>query len=783
MKTIGKSIPAIDARDKVTGRAIYTDDMKSELFIKILGSPHAHARVKSIDVAEARRLPGVEAVLTHEEVAHRKIPFGSYGACYPIDDHLRHVGDYVAAVAATSEAVAEQALELIRVDYEVLPAVFDVEEAAKPGAYPLFPEGNVHGPSLQEWGDVEEGFREADVMVEDFFDVTPQVHTALETHVCMARWFGDELNIWCSVQTPWELRDIAAYYFEMPESKVTVMVPTIGGGFGGKYTGRYQIITAVLARMAGGKLVKLTFTREEEQYYSRRVRGKIWAKAGAKADGTLTAFQLRGYFDVGAYLRHYATWCSSIGYGINSYRVANAKFESFRVHTNHCHAQAMRSVSAPFFSFPVESIMDQLAEKLGMDPIGIRLKNLPETGDKLPPVPYTNNAGGCKVSRIDTYPAKQMILKVMEAIDWKKKWRGFGQPTAIDGAKRRGIGLAYMMMHCGYIWESGAAIQVVVNRDGSAVVHSGAQEIGEGINTTLCMLAAESLDIPVEDVSIVTADTRTGQYDAIGAKASRQLATHGHLLLKALEEAKRKIRERIAVMWGTAPERIVLSDKSAHIQGQPDGAKPLRDLLKTSVTATAEGAPGDWLPDVKPGFSAYHPVVIAAEVEVDIETGDVKPILLVPAMFPRRMINPGIVRGQCVGGAVMTLGMALWEEFKYDEKAQTYLSHNLTDYRIPHALDIPEIEPVLIEEVDESTPPYEGLPYGAAGLGEHAAWGGPAAIASAIYNATGVRIKSSPMTAEKLLEALGENAKSVRIKSSPMAAEEILEALGEEATK
>lgn len=773
MKTVGKSLPIIDARDKVTGGAIYTDDLKSDLYIKILGSPHAHARVKSIDGTEARKLPGVAAVLTHDQVAHRKIPFGSYGDCYPIDNHLRYLGDYVAAVAATSEAIAEQALELIRVNYEVLPAVFDVEEAAKPDAYQLFPEGNVHGPGLQEWGDVEMGFREADVTVEDSFDVTPQVHTPLETHACMARWDGNELNIWCSVQTPWELRDIAAHYFEIPESKVTVMTPTIGGGFGSKYTGRYQIITAMLARIARGKLVKLTFTREEEQYYSRRPRGKIWAKVGAKADGTLTAFQLKGYFDVGAYLRQYATWCSSIGYGINSYRVPHAKFESFSVHTNTSHAQAMRSVSAPFFAFPMESIMDELAEKLGMDPIEIRLKNIPETGDTVPPVPYVSNAGGCQVSRIDSYPAKQMIHKVMEAIGWKEKWRGYGEPSAIDGTKRRGIGLAYMMMHSGYCWESVAAIQVVINRDGSAVVHSGAQEIGEGINTALCMLAAESLNISFEDVSIVTADTRTGQYDAIGAKASRQLATHGHLLLKALEEAKQKIRERIAAVWGTTPELIVLVGKSAHVQGQPEGAKLLRDVLKTSVTATAEGAPGDWLPDVKPGFRPYHPVVIAAEVEVDMETGDVTPLKLVPAIFPRRMINPGVVKGQCLGGAAQTLGMALWEEVRYDEKTQTYLSKDLTDYRIPHPLDIPEIQPILMEEVDETTPPYEGLPYGAAGLGEHSAWGGPAAIVSAVYNATGVRIRSSPITAEKIFEALEKRGDEMT--PPPLATEKLKE--------
>ena len=758
MKSVGKSIPIMEARDKVTGRALYVDDMQAELFVKILGSPHAHARVKNIDTNNARMLSGVKAILTHKEVTHRQIPFGVYRPCYAIDDHLRHVGDYVAAVAATSEAIAEHALELIKVDYEVLPAVFEVEEAAKPNAPKIYPEGNVQGPSLEEWGDINKGFADADVIVEDYFDITPQVHSPIETHVCMARWQGDELTIWCSTQTPWELRNIASYFFEIPESKVTVLTPNIGGGFGSKYTGRYQIITCLVARIAGSRLTKLTFTREEEQCYTRRIRGKICAKVGAKTDGTIIALQLKGYFDIGAYERHYATWCSSIGYGTNSYKVANARFESYNVFTNHIHAQSMRSVSAPFFAFPMESIIDELAEKLGMDPIEIRLRNMPETGDTVPPTPYINNSGGCTVAKLDTYPARQMIEQVIEAMDWKRKWRGFSKPTAIKGSKRRGIGLAYMMMHCGYCWESAATMQVIINHDGSAVIHSGATELGQGINTTLRMLAAESLNISLADVAIVTGDTSTGQNDTIGAKASRQLVIQGHLLLKAIEEAKQKIRDRVAIIWDTAPELIVIEEKSAHIEGQPEGAKPLRNLLSTSVTGCAAGAPGSWLPDIRPGFRPYQPVVLAAEVEVDIETGEVKPIKLVPGMFPRRMINPGVVRGQCLGGTVMTLGMALWEEVKYDEGAHTYLSRDFTDYKIPRVLDIPEIEPVLLEEIDETIPPYEGLPYGGAGLGELSAWGGPAAIANAIYNATGARIRSSPMTAEEVLQAIEKAA-------------------------
>jgi len=772
MKVIGKSVPILEARDKVTGRTEYIDDMKTELFVKILRSPHAHARVKSIDTSRAEKLPGVEAILTYEEVPRRLLPIRTHRACYMMDEHLRYVGDYVAAVAATSEAIAEEALDLIKVDYEVLPAVFDPEEAAKPTAPKIYPEGNVFGisravpmergtnePGLQEWGDISKGFAEADVVVEDSFDVTPQVHSPIEPHVCMARWRGDELTIWDSTHSPWELRDVLASVFEMPESKVVVLSPNVGGGFGGKYVGRYEAVTCLLSRMAGGKSTKLTLTREEDQCYTRRPRGKLYAKIGARKDGTITALQLRCYFDIGAY----GTWkTGSTGFhlegGVLSYKVENARFEGWDVHTNNFRSECMRSVHVPFMAFPTESIVEEVAEKLGLDPIEIRLKNMPETGDMMPPTPYINNSGDFPRARLDIYPGKKLLQEVMEKIDWRRKWKGLGKPTAINGSKRRGIGLAYCLGYSGYYQDGLASTAVVINRDGSAIIHSGAQELGQGINTTLCMLAAESLGISFEDVAIVTADTRTGQYDLISARSSRQLATNGHLLLKAIEEAKQKIRERVAPVFQAKPEEIEIKGKQAYHKRYPEGAKPLRELLGATVTGSAIGPPGSIYPEVKPGFKALQPMFLAVEVEVDVETGVVQPIKLVTGMFPGKMINKGIVRGQAIGGAVLTLGWALWEELKFDEEASAYVNNDFTDYKIPRARDIPEIETVLLEEVDETSPPHEGLPYGGRGIGEMTAWGGPVAVANAIYNATGVRIKRSPMTAEVVLEALSKEA-------------------------
>jgi len=757
MKVIGKSFPIMEAREKATGRSQYTDDMKAELFVKILGSPHPHAMIKSIDVSRAKKLAGVEAVLTYKQVPRKLMPFRSQRACYAMDKHLRHVGDHVVAVAATSEAIAEEALELVDINYEILPAVFDVDEAVKPTAPKIYPEGNINktrleAPTLHEWGDISQGFEEADTVVEDSFEVTPQIHAAIEPQVCIARWEEDELTVWAATQTPWELRAMVAYALDIPESKIVVLTPTIGGGFGSKYVGRFPIITCLLARMVSGKSTKLTFTREESQCYTRRPTGKLYAKIGSKKDGTITALQYRAYFDLGAYGPYQSSF--RLGAGKFAYKIDNARFEAWHVHTNLFRCDAMRSVLLPFNTYAIESIVDEIAEKLELDPAEIRLKNMPESGDMMPPKPYNYEFTGFERARFDIYPGKKMVQQVMEKIGWRKKWKGAGKPTAIDGPKRRGIGLAYTSTHCGYLSLVTTSIQIAINRDGSAVITSGTQEIGQGINTTLRMLAAESLGLSFEDVSIVTSDTRTGQYDITNARASHQLTSDGHLLLKAIEEAKQKVREKIAPLLETRPDEIEIEGKKAYIKGHPEEAKPMTDLLSTPVTVSATGPPGSIYPEVKPGFIAHQPMALAAEVEVDIETGVVKPIKLVIGLFPGRMINPEVVRGQAIGGAIQSLGMALWEEFKYDEGASAYLSRDFTDYRIPRALDIPEIDTVLLEEVDETSPPHEGLPYGVRGIGEMTGWGGPVVIANAIYNATGVRVKKSPATAEVVLQAL-----------------------------
>ncbi len=769
LKVVGKSVPILEAREKITGRAKYVEDMEAELHVKILGSPHPHAMVKKIDTSGAESLEGVEAVLTHENVPDKLAEFGSHRFSPAMDQHLRYVGDYVAAVAARSEAIAEDALERIEVEYEILPAVFDPEEALKPDAPKLFEEGNDYGASkglpfwaeyprgIQEWGDVDQGFKEAEVIVEDRVDVTPQVHAALETYVIMAGWKEKELTVWNATQTPTELRLMLAQYFDIPLSKVVVLSEYVGGGFGGKYTGRYQFVTCLLSKMAGGKRTRWALTREEATTYCRRPRGKLHAKIGAKRDGTITALDFKGYFDLGAYGNYHG---GSNGFhlegGLLSYKTPNARFEAFDVHTNHFRAECMRSVQMPLLAFAIEPVVDQLAEKLGMDPVELRLKNMPKTGDMMPPTEYTQNAGYYPTARLDLYPGEQMMKEVLEKIDWKKKYKGLGKPASIEGPKRRAVGLAYCMGYTGFTVDGATSVRVVVDLDGSATVYAGSQELGQGINTTLCMLAAEALGIPLEQVSIVTGDTRSGAFDLYAARSSHQLATDGHLLLEAVEDAKRQIRELAAPMLGVASEEIVVSGGKCHVKGNPEGAMAMLDVcgpFVPPVEGKAAGAPMSLYPEVKPGFKAKQPMIMAAEVEVDVETGEVTPLKLVSGMFPGRMVNKEVVRGQALGGATQSLGMALWEEVKFDMETCTYLNKDFHDYRIPRALDMPEMDCVLVEEVDHESPAHEGLPYGGRGIGEMGAWGA-VAIANAVYNATGIRMKKSPMTAETVWEAL-----------------------------
>lgn len=770
---VGKSIPPSELFDKVTGRFQYVGDRSAELYGKILRSPFPHARIKHIDTSKVEKLSGVEAVLTHKDVPPRKLPRRDQRACYILEDHVRFVGDEVAAVAARTRAIAEEALDLFEVEYEVLPAVFDPEKAAKPKAPQLYPGGNVYGPQfgmvvekglnepvIMEWGDIEEGFKEADVVIEDKVEVKPQIHSPIEPHICIASWKGDELTLWTATQSPYEVRMSIAHALGMPEGKVRVIYGAIGGGFGSKYIERYQPIAALLSKKAGGKSTKIVLTREEELCHAGRAGAKIRVKIGVKKDGTITAIYLKGFFNLGGY-GNIIGGCGRFGEESPAlaYKYQNARFEGWDVHTNHITSQPCRGVALPTLTFAIENVIDQAAQRLNMDPVEFRLINLPETDTLMPLKPHKNPI--YPRAELDAYPAQQILREVAEKIDWER-FKGYQHPLAVEGPKSRGLGIAASQGWGGFCTGGFINETVIINNDGSVHILSGHTDLGTGSNTTLRQIAAEALGIPIEDVTIATGDTIIGHFDMIGARGSRSMTTAGHLILVAIEQAKNRIRQMAAPLLGVEPEQIDVREKKAYVKGEERRAIFLKELLISTVKCTVGGDPRDWLlikgtmwPLVAPGKKTRNPIAAASEVEVDMETGEVKPLRIVTGNCPGRMINPTIVRGQYIGAVAMTLGMALWEEFKYDEKNSVYEHASLTDYKVPRALDVPPIENVIIEEFVER-PLDVGGPYGARGAGELAGLGIVASIANAIHNAAGVRMRQSPMTAEKVLEAIEE---------------------------
>jgi xanthine dehydrogenase molybdenum-binding subunit len=770
---IGKSIPPRELYEKVTGKFQYVGDLHAELYGKILRSPHPHARIKHIDTSRVEKLSGVEAVLTHKDVPPRKLPRRDQRACYILEKHLRFVGDEVAAVAARTRSIAEEALDLFQVEYDILPPVFDPEEAAKPEAPQLYPGGNVYGPQfgmmvekglsepvIMEWGDIEEGFKVADVVIEDQVDVKPQIHSPIEPHICIASWKGDELTIWTATQSPYEVRMSIAHSLGMPESKVRVIYGAIGGGFGSKYIERYQPIAALLSKKANGKSTKIVLTREEELCHASRAGAKIRVKLGVKKDGTITAIYLKGFFNLGGY-GNLIGGCGRFGEESPClvYKYQNARFEGWDVHTNHITSQPCRGVALPSLTFAMENVIDQAAQRLNMDPVEFRLRNLPETDTMMPLKPHKNPI--YPRAELDAYPAQQILREVAEKINWER-FKGYQQPVAVEGLKSRGLGIAASQGWGGFCIGGFINETVIINNDGSVHILSGHTDLGTGSNTTLRQIAAEALGIPVGDVTIATGDTLIGHFDMIGARGSRSMTTAGHLILVAIEQAKNKIRQMAAPLLEVEPEEVDVRGKKAYVKDDEERAILLRDFLTSTVKCTVGGDPKEWLlikgtlwPMVAAGKKTRNPVVAASEVEVDLETGEVSPIRIITGNSPGRMINPNIVRGQYIGAAAMTLGMALWEEFKYDEKNSVYEHASLTDYKVPRALDVPPIENVIIEEFADR-PLDVGGPYGARGAGELAGLAIVASVANAIHNATGVRMRRTPMTAEKVLEALEE---------------------------
>jgi len=750
---IGKSIPKREAIAKVTGKAEYIADVKlpGMLYAAMVYPPHPHALVQEIDIKKAEKMPGVKAIITAKDLQDRMVyPVHRYSkAFYPLTDHVRYSGDAVAVVAADTEEMAEKAAAQINVKYEVLPAVVDPEEAMKPDAPQLFPEGNISDPGAKAevigWGDVEQGLKEADYIAEGTFKMPKVLHAAIEPRAAIAEWDGDKLTIYPTSQTPFSVRHTLADYFDIPVNDVTVKVLNLGGGFGGKEDEQHFVIVSILAKMCG-KPVKFVYLRDADTMQRCRWGAVTHAKVGAKKDGTITAIALDQVFDVGAYGNPDGGSGTTFGaLNVAIYNCDNCRISAYNVNTNTATALKLRSVYVPTYRFAVEQLMEEIEEWLGKESGDLRMEKNMKPGEKI--LPYGNI--------MDVHAMGICYKKAKELAAWSKKWKGWKQPVAVEGAKRRGIGLGFGTGWGDWFREHQRGAIVEVHPDGKVVLTIGVCDIGTGNLTTISQIAAEVLGMPSIDNFEVKSPNTTGIEGTMpfdrGTIASRTLFTGGWSGRLAAEDVRAKLFRIASAKLQVEASELAIYDNVIFSKKNKQKKIALKDLILEPVVGS--GVPP--LPKVIGRAKRYEyyaaPVEVhIAEVEVDTETGEVKVIDFIAVHDVGQPINPQIVENQICGGVIMGISFALYEDLKYDKKS-VCVSPDFMDYKIANIGDIPPIKVALVEDA-----PASFGPFGAKGVGEHPVPSVFAAIANGIYNAVGVRPHETPITPERMLKLLKE---------------------------
>ncbi|HXV83581.1 MAG TPA: molybdopterin cofactor-binding domain-containing protein, partial [Candidatus Binatia bacterium] len=727
----------------------------------ILRSPYAHAKILAVDASVAEKLPGVAAVITHEDVP--RVLFGPYqNEIYPLDEEVRFVGDTVAAVAAKDWNVAEEAIRAIRVTYEILPAVDDPESGVQsdaPGAVLHYPQshelkpgdirpdqlgtfGNViglkeGGPTVvNERGDVEKGFAQSDVVVERFFRQSEVNAVSHEPRACVALYENDRCTLWCSVQDPYRLQNSTARVMGLPMEAVRVISTNLGGAFGVKVTGRFAVLCALLARKTG-RPVKIWFTREEESLDSHnRSALKHYVKAGANRDGALTAIKVRTFLDNGYW--PYGGLGQNIAFAISTrpmdlyHRCPNVKWEVFTVRTNRPSTGPYRGRADAESHFPIESVMDELAHAIRMDPIEFRLKNRLREGDDLCSAPN-------KV--MSTVWLEEAARAGAEKIGWQRR---SGFPAASAGTRKKGIGMAMVIHSCGSNPAGTSEAEVTIDRTGQISLFSGTADQGSEQQTTLRQMVAEVLGVSLDDVGGCNADTSNCPFDS-GPFSSRTVYATGIAASRAAEEVKKELFDRASVLLAEPISSLDIGQKYIWKRSDSSQCVGLDELAKYAGGSIS----GKGIHNGKEDrLFAYGFAATFAEVEVDVGTGEVKILRLVSSHDVGRAINPMIVEGQILGGAAQGLGYALSEGFYFDQRTGTALNQWFLDLRTPSILDLPDIEPVMVE-LGEPTHPF-----GAKGCSEISYVGVAPAVGNAIYNATGARVTELPMTPDVVLKAL-----------------------------
>lgn len=756
---VGKSVPKIDSVDKVPGTARYTVDINfpGMLYGKVLRSRFPHARVLDINTEKAQRLMGVKAVITGKEISS---VVGLAVKDQPIfaTHEVRYMGDAVAAVAAVDEYTAQAALDLIQVEYEELPGIFDPVEAMNPdaplvheqlgtyahmpGIFPLSGTNICNHFKLRR-GDVEKAFSQSDYVFEDTFTTQMVQHCHLEPNAAVAQVdLNGNVTIWSSSQSPYAARQTVADALMIPMNKIRIIVPYVGGGFGGKSgVPKIEPQCAWLAWKVRKRPVKMVLTRKEE-FTAASVRHPtvIKVKTGVRKDGLILGREVTIIWDTGAYAHTGPIISKNAGFSAaGPYSIENVRIDSFCVYTNNTIASSFRGFGTPQITWAIESHMDVIADRLGLGPLEMRLRNCAREG--------TISATG---EILHSVGLEQALLKAAEAIGW-------GKPKKGDN-----IGRGIACMHkCSTPGTSSAAF-VKAEEDGTFSVLTSAVELGQGCHTVIAQLAAEELGISMDEVSVISPDTNATPYD-FGTVSSRITFQVGNAVVLACRDLKGQLLAKAGEMLEANPLDLDIKEGRVFVRGAPDKSMGIGEVVRkccggkggpligrgSFAIETTPLNPEDGQGSRPAPFWMY--AAQATEVKVDRETGVVEVLKVAAAHDVGRAINPLNVETQIEASLAMGLGTALAEELIL-VRGRT-INPSFSEYKIPTALDMPQLMPIIVEE------PHRDGPFGAKGMAEPALSATAAAIANAIYDAVGVRINTLPITPEKVLRSLREREK------------------------
>ena len=751
MKYVNQPIRKKDAMALVTGKPVYTDDIapKDCLVVKVLRSPHAHAEILEIKKDIAEKLPGIVCVLTYEDVPQKR--FTMAGQTYPepspydrliLDKRVRFVGDAVAIVAGETEKAVDQAMKVIKVKYDVLEPVLDFHEA-KDNPILVHPEDNwqalcpvgadnkrnLCASGLEEHGDVDKVIAESDVVVENTYHTKAVQQTMMETFRTYTQMdtYG-RLNIISSTQVPFHVRRILSNALDIPKSKIRVIKPRIGGGFGAKQTGVAGVYPAIVT-LKTGRPAKIIYTREESLIASSpRHEMEIKVRIGANKDGHIRGIEVKTLSNTGAFGEHGPTTVGLSGHkSIPLYSKAEAfRFQYDVVYTNKMSAGAYRGYGATQGIFAVESAINELAVKLNMDPVALREMNLTREGDVMHAY-YGETANSCTLDRC--------LERTAEMIGWKEKYPRRVMP---DG-KIRGVGIAMAMQGSGISSVDTGSVSIKINDDGFYALTIGASDMGTGCDTILSQMAADCLDCSVDDIIVYGVDTDVSPYDS-GSYASSTTYVTGMATVKACQTLVDKMKAYGAEKLGCSVDDVEFDGEKVY--SLKDGSSISRKDIGNAIMCAGENAlfatEAHSSPVSPPPFMAG-----AVEVEVDPETGSVKLIDYAAVVDCGTVVNPNLARVQVEGGLVQGIGMALHENITYNEKGEL-AENSLMQYKIPTRMDMGKLR----VEFDSSYEPTG--PFGAKSIGEIVINTPAPAIAQAIYNATGMRFTELPITPEKI---------------------------------